>query len=106
MIPNGLWHNHASTPRQQEIVFSKTKRRGRPTQADVLLAMLREARRNGRPLELPQIMQAGIAQHSARFNELRRLGFDIQNEMERDARGRVISRYWLRHDPEQDGGTK
>jgi hypothetical protein len=65
--------------------------------------MLREARRNAKPLKLPEIMVAGIAQHGARFNVLRRRGFDIQNEIERDARGRVLSRYWLRHDPEQDG---
>ena len=103
MIANGLWRDHESTPRQQKIAFSKTKRHDRPTQADVLLAMLREARWNDKRLELPEIMQAGIAQHSARFNELRRRGFDIQNEIERDARGRMLSRYWLRHDPEQDG---
>jgi hypothetical protein len=99
---NGLWHDHATTPCQQEIAFSSSERRGRPTQADVLLSMLREARRAARPLELPEIMRAGVAQHGARFAELRERGFVIDNEMERTAR-RVLSRYWLRLDPERDG---
>jgi hypothetical protein len=106
MIANGLWRDHESTPRQQKIAFSKTKRHDRPTQADVLFAMLREARRNGKRLELPEIMRLGIAQHGARLNELRRRGFDIQNEIERDCDGRVLSRYWLEHDPELDGGRE
>jgi hypothetical protein len=106
MSPCGLWHDHASTPRQQEIAFPKAKRRGKPTQADLLLTMLREARRSGRrgrPVDLPEIMRVGIAQHGARFDELHRRRFDIQNEIEREAHGRVLSRYRLRHDPEQDG---
>jgi hypothetical protein len=48
-------------------------------------------------------MQAGIAQHGARFKELRDQGFEITNEMERSADGVVLSRYWLRFDPERDG---
>jgi hypothetical protein len=68
--------------------------------------MLRHARANGRAVQLPEIMGAGIAQHGARFNELRRRGFDIENEIKRDAHGRVLSRYWLQHDPELDGGTE
>lgn len=104
MIPNGLWRNHEATARQREIAFPKHRRRlrSRLTQADVVLAMLREARHNRRPLELPKIMQAGIAQHGARLAELRERGFVIENEMERVG-GRVLSRYWLRHDPERDG---
>ncbi|MFZ0866194.1 MAG: hypothetical protein WAU76_10415 [Candidatus Sulfotelmatobacter sp.] len=45
-------------------------------------------------------MAAGIAQHGARFAELRQRGFVIDNELERAADGHVLSRYWLRHDPE------
>jgi hypothetical protein len=48
-------------------------------------------------------MQAGIAQHGARFKELRDQGFEIENEMERTRDGVVLSRYWLRFDPERDG---
>ena len=97
-----LWRNHESTPRQREITFPKTKRQGRPTQSDVLLAMLRKARSGGKALELPEIMRAGIAQHGARLTELRERGFLIENDMERTPT-RVLSRYWLRHDPESDG---
>jgi hypothetical protein len=67
--------------------------------------MLRQARANGRAVQLPEIMVAGIAQHGARFNELRSRGFVIENETERDSGG-VRSRYYLRHDPELDGGTE
>jgi hypothetical protein len=88
-VTGGLWRNHRS--------------RGGHTQAGVLLSMLRQARASGVPVELPQIMGAGIAQHSARFNELRSRGFVIVNKTERSTDGRVLSRYWLRHDPEQDG---
>lgn len=101
MNHGGLWRNHEATANQQEIAFPKSKA-GRPTQADVLLAMIREVRRNGKPLELPEIMRAGIAQHGARFAELRERGFVIENEMERTV-ARVLSRYWLRFDPERDG---
>lgn len=98
----GLWRNHEATPRQREL-FRAGKKRECPTQADLLIEMLREARLQGRPVELPAIMAAGIAQHGARFNELRSQGFVIHNEIERAADGRVLSRYWLRFDPERDG---
>ncbi len=97
-----LWRNHEATPRQQQL-FKAGKKRGAPTQADLLVEMLREARFQGRSVELPAIMAAGIAQHGARFNELRSHGFVIHNEIERAADGRVLSRYWLRFDPERDG---
>jgi len=58
---------------------------------------------SGRALDLPEIMALGIAQHGARLNELRLRAFVIENEMERDSEGRVLSRYWLRFDPERDG---
>jgi hypothetical protein len=101
---NGIWRNHPATPHQQTLPFGKgSKRRTQLTQADVLIGMLRAARDSGQPLELPAIMRAGIAQHGARFKELRNRGFEIDNEMERTGDGVVLSRYWLRFDPERDG---
>ena|SRR5665213_2414822 len=102
-----LWHDHPATPRQQILPCTKERRRRQTlTQADVLIGMLRAARANRKPLELQAIMKAGIAQHGARFKELRERGFDITNEMERTADGVVLSRYWLRHDPELDRGAE
>jgi hypothetical protein len=99
-----LWRNHPATPYQQSLPFEgKRRRRKSLTQADVLTGLLRTARNNRTPLELPAIMQAGIAQHGARFKELRDQGFEIENEMERTRDGVVLSRYWLRFDPERDG---
>jgi hypothetical protein len=106
MTLNGLWHDHVATPRQRKIVFSKTKRNGRRTQADVLLAMLRQTRANNKAVELPDIMHVGIAQHGARLNEIRSRGFIVENELDRDKTGVVRSRYWLRFDPERDGANE
>ncbi|NYF88895.1 helix-turn-helix domain-containing protein [Tunturiibacter empetritectus] len=99
---SGLWQNHPATPHQQTL-FPKTqrKRNGKPTQADVLITMLREARSQNRALELPAIMQAGIAQHGARFNEIRSRGFEVENELDRD-NGAIRSRYVLKFDPEME----
>ena len=75
----------------------------RPSQTELLLAKLRERRGDGKALELPEIMHdLGIAQHGARFKELRDRGFKIINELESVA-GRLRSRYWLIFDPERDG---
>lgn len=63
--------------------------------------MLREARSQNRALELPAIMQAGIAQHGARFNEIRSRGFEVENELERD-NGVTRSRHVLKFDPERE----
>lgn len=102
---SGLWRDHPATPHQQQLPFTpKRKRRSQPTQADVLIGLLREARANRKPLELPTIMRAGIAQHGARFKEIRDQGFQVENEMERTEHGAIISRYWLRFDPE--GGNE
>jgi hypothetical protein len=99
-----LWRGHPATPHQQASPFGAGRiRRIQPTQTDLLIGMLRAARANREPLELPAIMKAGIAQHGARFKELREQGFQIENEMARTAEGVVRSFYWLRHDPEQDG---
>jgi len=104
-----LWKDHPATPRQQRLVFTasgagdgdnhRKKKPGRVTQADVLLAMLRQRRQQGKALELPEILAAGIAQFTARIYELRRRGFVIENELEH-VNGQVHSRYWLRYDPE------
>jgi hypothetical protein len=63
--------------------------------------MLRDARSENRALELPAIMQAGIAQHGARFNEIRSRGFEVENELDRD-NGVIRSRYVLKFDPEME----
>jgi hypothetical protein len=63
--------------------------------------MLRNARSQNRALELPAIMQAGIAQHGARFNEIRARGFEVENELDRD-NGAIRSRYVLKFDPEME----
>jgi hypothetical protein len=100
---SGFWRGYLGTSNQQELPFkSGRKRRSKPTQADVLIALLRDARAKRQPVQLPSIMRAGIAQHGARFKEIREQGFHIENEMERTADG-VLSRYWLRFDPERDG---
>ncbi len=98
-----LWRNHPASPTQQYLAFRSSKRRKQVTQTDVLLQALRQSRAFGRALRLPEIMALGIAQFTARIFELRERGFVIENEMERDSEGRVLSRYWLRFDPEQDG---
>jgi hypothetical protein len=96
-----LWRGHPATPHQQSLPFGgSAKPRKFPTQADVLIGMLRAARANREPLQLPEIMKAGIAQHGARFKEIRDRGFQVENEMERTADGLVLSRYWLTFDPE------
>lgn len=97
-----LWRNNPASLRQEQLSFGKRKRRKTITQADVLLQLLRAARAENRALQLPEIMRAGIAQFTARTFELRKRGFVIENEMERDSEGRVHSRYWLRFDPERD----
>jgi hypothetical protein len=105
-VSSGLWRKHLATPNQQRLVFRQSNRSGRATQADVLLSMLRKARADSRAVPLPEIMAAGIAQHSARLFEIRKRGFVVENQTERAADGRVLSRYWLRYDPERDGEQK
>jgi hypothetical protein len=101
-----LWRDHPATIHQQTLPFTTNRKRtGQLTQADVLIGMLRAARAKREPLQLPEIMKAGIAQHGARLKEIRDRGFQVENEMERTAEGVVFSRYWLRHDPELDGGA-
>jgi hypothetical protein len=103
-VTSGLWQSHPATPRQEQLAFKSSRKRTRPTQADVIVGLLREKRALGKPLELPEIMAAGIAQHGARMREIRqRRGFVVRNEIERSHDGRILSRYWLEHDPEQDG---
>jgi hypothetical protein len=99
-----LWRNHPATPQQQGLFTPKKKQRSKPTQADVLATMLRQARGENRALDLPDILKAGIAQFTARIFELRERGFEIENELRRSPDGRTLSRYWLRFDPE--GGAE
>jgi hypothetical protein len=98
---SGLWREKSATPNQQRLAFGS--RRGRMTQADVLAGLLRERSAQGKALELPEILHTGIAQFTARIFELRKRGFVIENELGRAADGRVLSRYWLRFDPEREG---
>ena len=100
---SGLWRDDPATPNQRGLFPESRKTRKTLTQAELTVEMLRAARTEGRALELPEIMAAGIAQHGARFNEIRARGFVVENELERSADGRVLSRYWLRYDPERDG---
>jgi hypothetical protein len=77
----------------------------RPTQTELLIEKLREARALGKPVELPEIMRLGIAQHGARMKEIRDRGFKVVNELE-SVDGVLHSRYWLLFDPERDGGQQ
>jgi len=102
-----FWRDHPATPHQRQLPFApKRKRRSQPTQADLLIEMLRISRGNKTPLGLPEIMRVGIAQHGARFKEIRDRGFRVENVMERRPEGAVHSWYWLRHDPELDGAAE
>ena len=74
----------------------------RPSQTELLIDKLREARAQGKALELPDIMRPGIAQHGARMKEIRDRGFRVINELE-SIDGVLHSRYWLLFDPEWDG---
>jgi hypothetical protein len=94
---NGFWHGHPATRKQRQLALNRT----RPTQADLIIQLLREKRARGKPLEHPDIMAAGIAQNGARMKEIRQRGFIVRNELERSPDGRVLSRYWLDRDPEQ-----
>jgi hypothetical protein len=115
-VPNGsvstnlLRRNHGATRCQGRLPFphvdSLSKQRSGPTKRTVLLTLLLDARVVGRVVQLPEIMALGMAQHGALFNELRSLGFEIRNEIERSADGRVLSRYSLAHDPERDPPTE
>jgi hypothetical protein len=78
----------------------------RPCQTERLLFALRDRRALGKALELPEIMHdLRIAQHGARFKELRDKGFKIVNELE-SLDGVLHSRYWLIFDPERDEQPK
>jgi hypothetical protein len=97
-VNSGLWRDHPA----EQLAFKSSSRRTRHTQAEVIIGLLREKRSLGKPLELPEIMAAGIAQHGARLHEIRSRGFVVVNETERD--GEVVrSRYFLTFDPERDG---
>jgi len=115
---SALWRDNPVTPAQQQFAFRPNRKQNKGkrssveqpnaqpktlSQAAILLSLLRKTREAGNPLTLPEILQTGIAQFTARIFELREQGFVIENEMQRAEDGRVLSRYWLRHDPERDG---
>jgi hypothetical protein len=101
-VKDGLWKDNPATPAQRELTFIKGKpSNGRVTQSDVMLRLLRDARSENRSLTLPQILDTHIAQFTARIYELRKRGFTIENEMERNS-GTVRSSYRLIFDPERD----
>jgi hypothetical protein len=98
-----LWTNHGAVTPEQLGLFAEGDRKA--SQADRLLAELRQARANHAALPLPDIMRLGIAQHGARLRELRLRGYKIENHMERTAEGEVRSEYRLTFDPETDDLT-
>ncbi len=81
-----LWRDHPATAAQRSLFYRQPQNPKRPTQADLLISMLREAHASGKPLDLPAIMRAGIAQHGARFNEIRARGFVVENKIDRTDR--------------------
>lgn len=113
-----LWRDYPATERRQTALPSTLNspapsgaplqvppsgRNKRTSQAELLLALLRARRGESERLELPEIRNLGIYQHTARIFELRERGFVIENEMERMEDGSVHSFYSLVHDPELDG---
>jgi hypothetical protein len=81
---------------------SKCRRFGRRSQARTILAMLRDAREEGRAVEIPEMMRAGISAFNGRIRDLRQACYGIENEMWRDEEGKTHSQYSLTYDPEQD----
>lgn len=67
-----------------------------------ILEMLRIARFEGREVEIPEFLRAGIAHFTTRILELRRRRFVIEDRMWRDDSGRIFSTYRLTEDPEFD----
>jgi hypothetical protein len=43
-MTSGLWHDHPATPKQAQLIFKSSGKRTRPTQADVIVELLREKR--------------------------------------------------------------
>jgi hypothetical protein len=101
-----LWRDHPATPTQIAAIPRSVRvpqHRRRTSQADLLIALLRARHAEGKALELYEIRNLGIYQHTARFFELRERGFVIENQLDHAPDGTVCSRYWLRFDPDQDG---
>jgi hypothetical protein len=82
------------------------KMSNRLSQQQIVSQLLRRARADGRDVEVPELMRAGVAHFTARIFELRRRGFVILNHQSRDASGRVRSRYTLAVDPEQQSNAE
>ena len=67
--------------------------RHRKNQRDLLLALLISARSRDAEVALPEILELGIAQYSARIHELRKMGCQIENRIQRvDG----VTRSWFR----------
>lgn len=71
----------------------------RQTQRDRILSLLRS--REGRWVPLPEILDLRIGQYGTRIKELRGIGFEIENRIERDDSGVVHSWYRLVEQPVQ-----
>ena len=69
------------------------------SQRERLLRALRDARADGRPVTVPEILAMGIAAFGRRISELRQLGCVIRNRMRRGKGGKIHSDYHLVFDP-------
>ncbi len=69
----------------------------RQSRRDRLLKLLLLNR--GRRVPLPAVQAAAGAQHGARLREIRALGYQVENVMERRADGTVVSFYVLESRP-------
>jgi hypothetical protein len=72
---------------------SRHDRADRKTQCALILSLLIEAR--GEWVSLRDILALGVAQYNSRIHDARRLGFVIENRIERDDAGVVRSWYRL-----------
>jgi len=80
---------------------SNNLRFGRGSQASTILFLLCEARKEGRGVEISEMMRAGISAFNGRIMDLRRSGYGIENEMWRDEEGKVHSLYRLTRTPKE-----
>jgi hypothetical protein len=99
---SALWHGHDATPAQVSLFDQPDQSAKKPTQADLILNLLRLARARGTPLPFPEILKLHVGQYNARLKELRQQGYEIKNEMTRTADGTIHSTYRLVFDPVVD----
>jgi hypothetical protein len=74
----------------------------RVTQTELILIMLRNARKEKHAVGVPALLRAGIAHFGWRIFELRARGFVIENELRSLPIGKRFSSYRLIYDPELD----